>query len=313
MSTAAADPLPACTWRHRDGTGRHYFDAAYAQSLIERFNQTGDVETLNKFLIHCEPLIRSVCQYRATDRHEELEEIVSKIRIKLWRSVRLFDRTKGTSFSFVAKVISSTSASIVSECWRRSERFVNSTDDVIYSVSAQASSREVIDDLEFRIRSIKTTCRDPSEIEAARWLVTSFVSCNFSLRRHEVSDATRLVFGLSHARSRQLHDETLLSVRRELIGERRLRPVTPADLAGTKSAALMRYSRYLKPDEFTKLACLMKDLAPILVLRARQENALRILHGDGEAARQNLELVIYGSPDARPLFDGGGRVCEQPE
>jgi hypothetical protein len=291
------------TWRFPNGT-HHYFDADYAQSLIEQFNRTGETETLNKFLVHCEPLICSIAEYRATTKHEELDEIVSKIRLKLWRSVRLFDRTKGTSFSFVAKVISSTSASIVGECWQRSERFINTTDSVTFSVPAREGNCHVIDDLEHKIRQIKTTCRDPFELEAQKWLVLSFIDAGFRLRRHEMADSAMIAFGLSHARSRQLHDLTLLEIRRELLGERRLSQILPADLAGTKIAALMRYGRYLKPEEFTKLAYLMKDLAPSLVLLVKPENICQMRRHLARAIRENLRLIIYGNLTARPLFEG---------
>jgi hypothetical protein len=83
-----------------------------------------------------------------------------------------------------------------------------------------------------------------------------------------------------------------------------LHPILPADLAGTKIAALMRYGRYLKPEEFTTLAYLLKDLAPSLVLLVKPENICRMRRHLARAIRENLRLVIYGNPTARPLFEG---------
>jgi hypothetical protein len=290
------------SWRHPQGDARSYFNSERAGQWIEDWNKQGNMDSLNRLLEHARPLICSIVEYRATTKHEELDEIVQQIQIKLWRSLRLFDPSRGTSFSFVARVVSSTSASIVGECWKRSERFLNTTDSVLFSVPAREGNCYAIDDLEHKIRRIKTTCREPSEVEAQKWLVLSFIDAGFRLRRHEVSDAAMIAFGLSHSRSRQLHDLTLLEIRRELLAERRLAPISPADLAGTKTAALKRYGRYLKPEEFTTLAYLLKDLAPATIFLMRPENGPKILRGDSAAALENLGLILNGDPDAKPLF-----------
>jgi hypothetical protein len=48
---------------------------------------------------------------------------LSRIRIKLWRSLRLYNPAKGTAFSFCAKVISSTAPSAVGEPCARNGHF----------------------------------------------------------------------------------------------------------------------------------------------------------------------------------------------
>jgi DNA-directed RNA polymerase specialized sigma subunit len=99
------------TWRN-GSNGQHYFDSNYARALIEQFNATGDAESLYRLLEHVASLARSIIEYRNTIRHESADELLSRIRIKLWRSLKLYDPAKGTAFSFVAKVISSTAASV---------------------------------------------------------------------------------------------------------------------------------------------------------------------------------------------------------
>jgi hypothetical protein len=61
----------------------------------------------------------------------------------------------------------------------------------------------------------------------------------------------------------------------------------------------MRYSRFLSQNDFSKLAVLMRDLAPSLVLLMRPENVCRIRRGDPEASRANLRLVLDGERNAR--------------
>ena len=49
-----------------------------------------------------------------------------------------------------------------------------------------------------------------------RWFVSSFIDERFSQCRHQCGDATMNVFSLSHGRSRELYDLTMLEVRRVL-------------------------------------------------------------------------------------------------
>jgi len=85
-------------------------------------------------------------------------------------------------------------------------------------------------------------------------------------------------------RSRQLHDLTLLECRRQVIGERRLKPIRPIDIIHSKSAALEKVAPLLNGQQFTRLCTLMKDLAPALIYLVRPENGPKITRGDPEAA-----------------------------
>lgn len=188
------------TWRHPTGAA-HYFNDSFARSLIEQYNRTGDNRVVDQLLRHTEPLIKSLLEYRCTTRREALDEMVARIEVKLWRSLRLFDVSRGSAFSFCAKVISSTAASIVGEAWTRSERFTFLPDDVYDTFTCNESiSREANDEIQHKVRQVKTSCTDPAELDAQKWFVESFLDCSFHIKRHEAGDAVMQVFGLNHAR-----------------------------------------------------------------------------------------------------------------
>lgn len=201
-----------------------------------------------------------------------MDELLSRVRIKVWRSLRLYDPARGSAFSFFAKIISSTAASIVGECWQRSGRFCGLDEADYCSAPAEAANSEAIAEIEYKVRQVKTSCTDRYELDAQVWFIESFIDCGFCIRRHEASDAVMQVFGLDHSRSRQLFDLTMVAVRRELLPHRRLRPVAPHQLRSTKGEALIRYARYLSSEEFSRLAALLRDVAPSVVFTVRPEN-----------------------------------------
>ena len=95
-----------------------------------------------------------------------------------------------------------------------------------------------------------------------------------------------VVYNISPDRSRKLYDITLLSVRRLLVGERKLRPVGIGELSGTKAKALIRYRSRLSEADFARLVYLMKNLAPSII----------------ESGEFTLADVLYGPPGERALF-----------
>lgn len=291
------------TWRHTEGTS-YYFDPCYARELIEKFNATGDEQALDELLKHTEPLAKSILEYRNTTKHESIDELLSRIRIKLWRSLRLYDAERGTAFSFCAKIISSTASSIVGEAWARSDRFLALSETDFCNQAADPAHAEAIGEIEYLVRQVKTGCTEPAELRAQRWFVDSFIDCGFRIRRHQASNCAMEVFGIDHVRSRQLFDLTMVAVRRELLSVRRLHPVSPFDLRGTKIQAVMRYAKYLSSIEFSRLATLLRDIAPSVVFTVRPANTAAMRRGEREAIRINLRLVLNGSPDDRPLFAG---------
>jgi hypothetical protein len=105
-----------------------------------------------------------------------MDELLSRIHIKLWKSLKLYSADRGTALSFCAKVISSTAASIVGEAWARSERFTElDEENCSYLSAADFVSSEAIADIESKIRGIKTPCTDCYERQAQQWLVESLI------------------------------------------------------------------------------------------------------------------------------------------
>jgi hypothetical protein len=193
--------------------GAHYFRAAYAQHLIEDYNTNGNAESLNALLEHVEPLARSILEYRCTTRHEGIDELLSRIRIKLWKSVELFDPARGSAFSFVSMVISRVAMTAVNESWGRQGRFLALEEADRCAAPSETCTAEAIADIEARVRLIKTPCTDPYELAAQRWLIESFVDCSFCIRRHQAADSMSEVFGIDYRRSRWLFDMSLIGVR----------------------------------------------------------------------------------------------------
>lgn len=118
-----------------------------------------------------------------------------------------------------------------------------------------------------------------------RWYIDSFRVDGFEALRHECANAAMVVYpSLSHTRSRELFDVTMLEVRRVLYGDfKRREPIIAGRLLGIRSAWMARYAPLMNADEFTKFTVLMRNLAPAV-------------------SRKNIELILYGDPDAVPLF-----------
>ena len=303
MHAPASDCPVVSTWRHLNGDGAHYFDSNAAGQWIEAYNTNGDQEALSKLLAHVEPLARSILEYRCTTRHEAIDELLSRIRIKLWRSAKLFNADRGSAFSFCARVISSTAASVVGEAWARSERFVWFDESLDHRAGPSALEiSEAVADVVAKVRRVKTSCTKRAELAAQRWYVESFIDCGFKIRRHQASNAVMEVYALDHARARALFDLTMVAIRRELINERRLPPVAPASLRHTKSQALIRHAKILSAQEFTRLAILLRDVAPSVIYTVNPANVAAIRNGEPNATRQNLGLVLWGSPTDRRLL-----------
>jgi hypothetical protein len=138
-----------------------------------------------------------------------------------------------------------------------------------HSTEPEVRQTEALNDLNWRIYQLKTTCVDEHELEGQRWLVRGLVDSEFALKQHEASDAMSLVYGLSPVRSRQIHGRTLLEVRRQLLDVVELPAVTRANLIGTRGKALARYCDQLSPSDFSRLAFLMRGLSPTAVIPHR--------------------------------------------
>jgi len=87
-----------------------------------------------------------------------MDELLSRVRIKLWRSLRLYDAGRGSAFSFCAKIISSTAASMVGEAWNRSETFCSLDEETSSALCDPITTNDAIADIEARVRMLRTPC-----------------------------------------------------------------------------------------------------------------------------------------------------------
>jgi hypothetical protein len=170
--------------------------------------------------------------------------------------------------------------------------------------NGETESQHAIDDLAHRIRSsVKTTLTDSVEVAAQRWYVDSFLDGAFELRRHQCADAAMQVYGVSHDRSRELYDLTVLEVRRVLYPDLPPRqPIAAGRLLGTRCAWMTRYAHLMDAVEFTKFVTLTKNLSPFILVLIDPESRSRRQDRNPAICRQNLLWVINGHPDAVPLF-----------
>ena len=112
-----------------------------------------------------------------------------------------------------------------------------------------------------------------------------------------------VVYGVSHSRSRELYDLTMLEVRRVLYPDvSRRRQIAPGRLLGTKLVWMTQYAPLMNQDEFTKFTTLMRNLSPFVLYLIDLESCSRRQDRNPPITRQNLLWVIHGHPDAVPLF-----------
>ena len=152
-------------------------------------------------------------------------------------------------------------------------------------------------------RHARETLDDETELATQRWYVESFYDDRFASRRCACADAAMGVFQLAHARSRELHDLTMLEVRRVLYDDLPQRPqIVPGRLHGTRLAWMARYAPLLSQDEFTKFVTLMRNLSPFVLLLIDPSNRSRRQDRCPAISRRNLEFILNGHPDAVQLF-----------
>jgi hypothetical protein len=194
-------------------------------------------------------------------------------------------------------------ATAVGETWRRNSLHVELDPQKAESLSAPGNGLRATDDIVERIRSeIKTVATAASELSAQRWYFESLAECGFAIKRFQAANRAMQVFALGHGRARLLYDLTILEARRVVIDDRRIPVISPQSLRSTRLAGFTKFAKYLSTPEFSKLAVLLKDLPPSLVVSAKPENIRGFRTGDAELIRENLKLLLDGDPKARPLF-----------
>jgi hypothetical protein len=292
-----------------DDSGFKFFNAEKVSSLMLDFQRTGDHRLFEGILKESTRLIKANIEEKRTTYYVASDELISRINLKLFKSVSHYDPGRGSAYSFVNKVIKTQLCSAVMERKAQLRKQVDWDSSYEQSVPAALRDGALMEDLIWKIRQIKTICTDDFELGAQRWMVDSYIECGFKLRRHEAADAMMTVFNIGHGRARRLHDLTLLEIRRAVWEDHpNGKEIAPASLAGTSSRPLIPYARYLSVADFTNLVCLLEGLAPALVMYIKAQNIRAIRKGSAKALAENLRLIINGHPQARLLFKLEGKA-----
>jgi hypothetical protein len=245
-------------------------------------------------------------RFHKTAHYVPEAELLRDVNVKLLRAVDRFDPAKGSAFTFVSCLIQNTLHSSVTKARMVASRYVELDEAVIdkLATNGETESKDAIDDLAYRVRAgARTTLTNPTEQDVQRWFVTSFCEDSFSQQRHQCANAAMAVHSLSHARSRELYDLTMLEVRRVLYDDLPPRPlIVPGRLFGTRTAWMTRYAPLMSAAEFMKFVVLVHGLSPFILLLIDPSNRSRRRNRCPAVTRRNLEFVLSGHPDARPLF-----------
>jgi hypothetical protein len=226
------------------------------------------------------------------------------VNFKLIRAINKFDPAKGSAFTFVSQVVMNVLCTSVTNARRASAKYTGLDDDLINTLPAKSEDRTVADDIAHRIKAgARTTLTDETELSAQRWYIQSFSQDGFESRRHQCANAAMAVYNLSHDRSRELYDLTVLEVRRVLYDDLPPRqPIAAGRLLGTRCVWMTRYAHLMDAVEFTKFVTLTKDLSPFVLLLIDPQSRSRRQDRNPAIDRRNLMWVIHGHPDAVPLF-----------
>jgi hypothetical protein len=294
---------------HPAGGAVHHCDNEQIGFLMLRHQQFGDRESMAAILELSRPRALTLIRFHKTTRFKSEDELLSDIDFKLMRAVAKFDPQKGTAFTFVSRVVMNVLYTSVSNARKASRRCSELDAGLLGTLPArdgELSGRAASEDIMHRIKSgVKSILTDPAELSAQRWYIESFTDEGFAAKRHQCANAAMAVYQLSHARSRELYDLTMLEVRRVLYAEVKGRQqIIAGRLIGTRGAWMVRYRLLLTAAEFTKFVTLMRDLAPYLLLIVDPENRNRRRDRNPVISRRNVELILNGYPDAPLLFNG---------
>jgi hypothetical protein len=248
----------------------------------------------------------TLIRFNGTARYCTESELLSDIHYKLLKAVGRFDPARGTAFTFLSHVISTTLCIAVSRAHATANRFVELDEAVTNNLltNGETQGRDAIDDLAHCIRAgARTTITNPTEQDVQCWFVASFCENGFESRRHECANAAMAVYNLSHSHSRELYDLTMLEVRRVTYDDLPPRqPIAAGRLVGTRGAWMIRYRPLLNDSEFTKFVVLVRDLGPFVVVLIDPDIRSRRQDRNPAISRKNLEWVLNGHPEAVPLF-----------
>ena len=195
--------------RHNpQGTSSH-FDNEGITELIGRYQALDDPEALAGIITKAQERGKTLIRFYGTARYLSEAELLSDVNWKLLRVVDKFDPAKGSAFTFLSQVISTALCTSVSNIRKSASRYVELDEAVAGTLppntEGELAERAATDDLAHRIRSgVRSTISDPGELDTQRWFLSSFCEAGFEARRRQCADAAMTVYGLSHARAREL-------------------------------------------------------------------------------------------------------------
>lgn len=258
------------------------FDEQLTKELVKNWQHIKSDLILEQIFKQTDRLLRALIFARGIYQYMELQEIISMIQTKIWRGLHLFDPERGTLHNFLTRVIHNRISQAQIDTSKNTRHASMDDEDCLDVPHDNDENCFGMEDLVWRIYQVRTTCTDEMELEAQRWLVKSFVDSSFTIRRHHAANAMSTVYGIDRVRSRQLHDYTLLEVRRAILDGVVPPDVDPEKLKGTRQKALRKYYDLMTPEDFSKLCFLMKNISSSVV--------------------GNVWDVLDGFPDSKPLF-----------
>jgi hypothetical protein len=185
---------------HPAGGAVAHFDNQQITELIGRY-QAGDLKALTAVITSARQRAGTLIRFYGTAKYQREDELLSDVNWKLLRTLRKFDASKGSAFTYISNVISSTLCTSVSIARKTASRY-SELDEQIAStlpaaVSGEIDARAAADDLAHRIKSqVKTTLTDESELSTQRWYIDSFTEDGFTANRCGCANAAMSVFNL---------------------------------------------------------------------------------------------------------------------
>ena len=283
----------------------HLDNAAIENALFEYRNSRSQ-SALTQIISLTQRRALTLIRANHVTRYRTESELMSDINFKLLRAVDKFDPTRGTGFTFLSAVVVNVLRSTVTSSRKIAGRRAELEESMLESTPARHSDDSIAEDLIHRVKSLaKTSLTDPDEIAIQRWFIESFCADGFQSKRHICADAAMRAFGVGSVRARELHDLSVLECRRALYDLKKRTLIHPCRLIGTRCAWMTRYSAILTPAEFTKFVTLMRNLPPYLLFLVTDPDHNNNHRKDRNPPIncKNLELILYGSISAHPLFE----------
>jgi hypothetical protein len=292
------------TSTHNPNGSSPHLDNAQLEQAIGHYQTQHDVESLGEIVRLTQTRAQTLIRFYQTTKYRPEDELLSDVNWKLLRAVGKFDPAKGSAFTFVSQVIWSTLSTSVMATRREARRYSELDEKLTDKLPAIDEDHHSVDDLRHRIKAgVKTTLTDEDELSTQRWYVESFTADGFDAHRHQCANAAMAVYGLSHSRSRELYDLTMLETRRVLYDDLKSRqPIAAGRLIGTRCAWMVRFAPLLTETEFTKFVILVRNLGPFVLMLIDPESRSRRQDRNPVIGRKNLEWVLNGHPDAVLLF-----------